>query len=66
MSFVEFTGQDTLAINTDLKSVTNSELLNLAISFQKSHYFGIFQFRLHLTGANLIQTSPNFEHIFFR
>ena len=30
-------GQDPLAIKTDLKSVTSSELLNLAILFQKSH-----------------------------
>ena len=35
--------QDPLAINTDLKSVTNSELLNLAILFQKSHHFGTFK-----------------------
>ena len=37
------TSQDPLAINTDLKSVTSSELLDLAILMQKSHYFGIFQ-----------------------
>ena len=35
--------QAPLAINTELKSVTNSELLNLAILFQKRHYFGFFQ-----------------------
>ena len=34
--------QDPLAIDTDLKSVTNSELLNLAVLSQKSHYFSIF------------------------
>ena len=41
--FFYHSDQDPLAIKTDLKSVTSSELLNLAILFQKSHYFGIFQ-----------------------
>ena len=38
--------QDPLANNTDLKSVTNSELLNLAVLSHKSNYFSIFRKRL--------------------
>ena len=37
-----YPSQDSLAINADLKSVTKSALLNLALLFQKSHYCGIF------------------------
>ena len=53
-------GQDPLAINTELKSVTNSELLNLAISFQKMSLFWHFS-KIFVLTEKLLLVTLNFD-----